>query len=611
MEERIVVDEPQHTPGVRLRDYQLEATRRAWAAGRDSKLKPITTLPTGTGKSLVIGELAHWIKAAMPHQRVLILHHNSDLIQQNERTFRSLLKSPFQTGIVSAKLDEKSWAAPVVFASINSVYQHPLRFKNVAAVLIDECHLVSHKGATMYRQFLDEVWKVNPYMRVFGFSATPYRLGLGPLERGHVFNDTCFDGCSTASWRWFLDEGWLSWLVPKKTRTEMDTEGLKTTGGDFQAGQMDDRYSKDILATTKAVDEAMVLARGRHKWLVFCTGVNHSEVTAKILRAKGRRAAAIHSKLPAEEQRARIKAFRTGELDTLVNMNMLTTGFDVPDVDCIVMLRPTKSPGLWVQMLGRGTRPVYAPGHPVDNGHQRLAAIAAGPKPNCLVLDFARNTERLGPIDAPNIPEPGKKRKTGVVPMKICHFEDRNGECGTYNAIAATHCMACGNPFPSEAKIMERASTLSLISGGKPQGTLRLVSPPTKSPLIVGKEKVIRWVERIRPGSKPTCGPAGSSGPTWRQGVVISYPTERSRDRRTYINFDDPEVWRLRVWKQLTRMEPPASNEEAIERFSTSAMPLAIIMKRKPDDQHTYPERGIFDAGTLESDVALYGDKPK
>lgn len=591
MEQRSII--AQWGSNFTLRQYQRDAVEAALQAANDDGLRSIITLPTGTGKSICIAELAHIARRLYPHLQVLVLHHNAELILQNEATFTSLLKSPYRTGIASSKLGEKEWRADVVFASINTAYKHPLRFRNVSCILIDECHLVGEKENTMFRSFLAAVWAVNPMCRVVGFSATPYRLGLGSLEKGSVFNNVAFDGCSTSGWKWFLDEGWLCWLHPKRTDVEMDVSGLKTSAGDFQTGQMDDRYSRDEAATVAAVKESIHLAGNRRKWLVFCTGVKHAERTAEILCQHGRRAAAVHSKLTTEEQTARIKAYRRGELDALVNMNMLTTGFDVRDIDCIVMLRPTKSPGLWVQMLGRGTRPLYAPGYPLETSQQRLAAISASPKQNCLVLDFARNTERLGPINDPHIPEPGPKRKTGQAPQKICEHKDNYGfACNTYNPIAATHCLGCCTPFPEgESKLREHASHLALITVGE------------EAPVKVAKAKPVYWVEYPRPGAPIVASEV--TRPVHKLQII--YPTNRGN---RYTAFDPNENWHRKLWVHLTKTPAPPTVEAAAAVFHDTPPPLALVVKKNHAGK-IYPSKAIFDAVALEQCLREYGDKPK
>ena len=169
-----------------------------------------------------------------------------------------------------------------------------------------------------------------------------------------------------------------------------------------------------------------------------------------------------------KEQDAVMDAFESGKVRHLVNADMLTTGVDIARIDCIVMLRASCSPGLWVQMLGRGTRPLYYPGYDINTLQGRLDAIQAGGKLNCLVLDFAGNTGRLGPINDPVIPKK-RGKKTGEVPIKICEtFRLRSGEgCFAYNHASSRVCCSCGGEFKFEVKITQEASKMELLAKKK------------------------------------------------------------------------------------------------------------------------------------------------
>ena len=188
----------------------------------------------------------------------------------------------------------------------------------------------------------------------------------------------------------------------------------------------------------------MLEAETRRSWLAFCSGVRHATHVAEEFRRRGVSCATIFGKTPKDERDAIIAAFKRGEIRALASMGVLTTGFNAPAVDLIAMLRPTKSAGLYVQMAGRGTR------------------LAEG-KENCLVLDFAGNVRRHGPIDLVRPKRPGGPGD-GPPPTKICP------KCGTIVAIAALECPDCGFEFSGrEVKLEPTASTLEVLSTGKPQ----------------------------------------------------------------------------------------------------------------------------------------------
>ncbi|MEQ1724176.1 MAG: helicase-related protein, partial [Pseudobdellovibrio sp.] len=164
----------------------------------------------------------------------------------------------------------------------------------------------------------------------------------------------------------------------------------------------------------------------------------------------------IHSKKSDTENDKALELFRDGTIRAAINNNSLTTGMDIPDIDLIIMLRPTRSTNLWVQMLGRGTRPVYASGFDLSTIEGRVLAIEYGGKPYCLVLDFASNSDVLGPINDPVLPRK-KGDKAGTAPIKTCQW------CGTYVHPSVKICPTCGEEFHSIVKIQTSASEIELI----------------------------------------------------------------------------------------------------------------------------------------------------
>jgi DNA repair protein RadD len=425
-----------------LRDYQEFAVESIFGYFADHEGNPICAMPTGTGKSHVIAEFLRRALRQYPGTRAMMATHVKELIDQNmQRLLYHWPTAP--AGVYSAGLGRKEAHAPVTFAGIASIHRKADIFGHVDLMLIDECHLVSQKATTSYQRFIADLRKHNPHLKVIGFSATPYRLGHGMLtEPGGIFTDLCVDLTSRDSFNWLVSQGWLAPLVPKKTRAELDVQGVRLQGGEFVQADLQRAVDKDFL-TYAALKEARELAADRRHWLVFAAGVDHAEHVASALNDMGVSAVVVHAGLSNEERDRRIVAFRRGEVRAMVNNNVLTTGFDFPEIDCIVMLRPTASPGLWVQMLGRGTRP-------------------ADGKTNCLVLDFAGNTQRLGPINDPVLPRRKGTKGAGVAPVRLCEH------CLTYNHASARVCVECGFEFPRSIKLMAEASTAALIAGALP-----------------------------------------------------------------------------------------------------------------------------------------------
>ena len=428
------------------RDYQEAAIHSIYDYFVENNGNPIVALPTGTGKSVVIAEFMRRTILQYPQTRIMMATHVKELIEQNlKHVLKAWPTAPIS--VHSAGLKRREHGTPIVLGGIQSMYRRPERFGHVDLLIVDECHLVSPKGTTMYRKFIDSLKDVNPYLKVIGFTATAFRLGQGMLtDTDGLFTDICFDMTERESFNWLIAQGWLAPLVPKQTQAELDITGVKMSGGEFVLSDLQQKVDKDVI-TIAALKEAVVLAAERKHWLIFASGVEHAEHVADFLTDHfDIPSAAVHSRLTTEERDRRIQAFKNGELRALVNNNILTTGFDFPAIDCIIVLRPTASPVLWVQMLGRGTRP--SPG-----------------KSNCLVLDFAGNTKRLGPINDPVLPRKKGKGPPGPPPVRLCEH------CQCYSHASCRFCEnpECGMEFPRAIKITTQASTSDLIAGLVPR----------------------------------------------------------------------------------------------------------------------------------------------
>ena len=445
----------------KYRSYQREADEAIWNYFRNGGTgNPIVAMPTGTGKSIVIGGFVQGVMHSFPSQRIMMLTHVKELIEQNfEKLIKMWPSSP--AGIYSAGIGRRDIHQPITYAGIQSVAKKPELFGHIDLIIIDECHLVSPDMTTSYAKFIAALTEVNPYLKVIGFSATPYRLGLGLLTDGNLFTDICCDQTSMHKFNWFIEEGYLIPLYPKSTGEKLSTEGIRVQGGEFNLRDLQQATDKTEI-TYRAVQEMIERGYDRRKWLIFATGVEHSIHIAQMLQQFGIPAAAVHNNLTKEERKNILRAYRLGELRAIVNNNILTTGFDEPDIDMIAVLRQTMSPGLWVQMLGRGTRPVYAPGnYDLETTQGRLEAIAASHKQDCLVLDFAGNTLRLGPINDPVLPR--RKRKTGQpAPIRECP------ECGMLCHTSVRICPDCRYEFPMTVKFSDKAGTADLVKKDDP-----------------------------------------------------------------------------------------------------------------------------------------------
>jgi DNA repair protein RadD len=419
-------------------------------------------LPTGTGKSLVIAEFIKRAFQTYPTSRFIKLTHVKELIEQNYKTLiRQWPTAP--CGIFSAGLGRKQSNLPITFAGIASVVNCAEEFGHIDMVFIDEAHLVSPKDGTMYQKFLTILRNRNPMLKVVGFTATHYRLGQGLLtEAGGLFTDVCFDLTYLEAFNWLINEGYLCPLIPKRTNAELNLDAVRIQAGEYVQKDLQEAVDREEI-TFATLKETLAYASDRNHWLVFASGIEHAVHVRDMIESFGIPATVVHSKMSDGERDRNIADFKAGKYRAMVNNGILTTGFDFPEIDLIVMLRPTQSPGLWVQMLGRGTRPVYAEGFDLSTSRGRLGAQQAGPKKNCLVLDFAGNTRRLGPINDPVIPRKKGKKGCGHAPVKTCEV------CGVYNHASVRFCTACGAEFHSQIKFGPNASTDELIRQGTPE----------------------------------------------------------------------------------------------------------------------------------------------
>lgn len=531
---------------IKPRPYQVEAREaiyRYFETHPDPAHNPVVAMPTGTGKAIVIADFVQSVIQTWPGQRVMMLTHVKELIEQNAEKMRMLWPNA-PLGIYSAGLGEKMPHMPITFAGIQSAAKQVELFGKQDLVLIDECHLVSPDDAANYKKFLNALRKVNPRLRFVGLSATPYRLGLGMITDGGIFTDVCYNIAGLSAFNRLLDEGYLAPLIPMATKTEIDVSGVHKRGGEFIANELQDVVVKEEL-TRAALSEAVSSASNRHHCLIFATGIDHINMIHRILGEMGITSVFVHSKLPASERDENIRRFKSGEVGVLINADILTTGFDFPALDCIILLRPTSSPVLHVQILGRGTRPVYAPGFDLETTEGRLAAMAASQKQNCLVLDFAGNTMRLGPINDPRIPKK-KGEGSGDIPIKVCN------SCGCLNHISVRVCDNCGEPFQFVEKITPKASTAALIVRDEP---------------IVETFKVDRVTYAIH------------RKPHSPQALKVSYYTglRRFTEWVCLEHHGNPIQHKARSWwRERIDTEPPLSIEDALLQVEQLAVPAKI-----------------------------------
>jgi DNA repair protein RadD len=433
---------------IEARWYQTASIDSAFDYWRDKpEGDPVIALPTGTGKGVVIALLCQRIMQAYPMTRILMLTHVKELIEQNAKKMREVWPlAPL--GIHSAGLGHRDAIQPLIFGGIGSVRNRLDMIGLRHLLIIDEAHLLSPDDETMYRKVIKELRTMYPQMRILGLTATPYRTGQGMITEGGMFSDICFDMTDVSGFNRLIAEGYLAPLHSKPTQTEINVSGIHIEKGEFNQAELNAVVDQKPL-TRKILEEWVYYGQDRHSWLYFASGIENAEHVAEMLRKDFNVSAfAVHSKTEKGLRKRAIDAYKNGEYQCIVSNNVLTTGFDDPKIDYIGMGRATMSPGLWVQMGGRGTRPF---------------SCAEWVKRDCMLMDFAGNRKRLGPINDPYKPRK-KGEGGGDAPVRICP----NPSCGVYNHAAARECYACGHIFTFREKLVSSATTEEMLKDNAP-----------------------------------------------------------------------------------------------------------------------------------------------
>jgi len=366
-----------------------------------------------------------------PQASVLILSHTQEIVKQDYESLLDFFPSAF-IGIYSAGLNKKQ-IRKITVGGIQSVWRKPGLFKDTDLVIVDECHCISHNSTGMYRKF----FKAIP-ARITGMSATCFRLGHGLIYEGKdaLFDSIAYDLTAVDKFNELVRDGYLTKLVSVSPSTRLSVDGVKKVAGEYNLKQLAKKVDQESL-TKDIIVEVIKYGKNYKKWLVFAVDIAHSEHIAKELTAGGIKTAVLHSKVEGDRDEI-IRKFKEGEVRALVSISMVSVGFDVPDVDLIALLRPTMSPVFHVQSVGRGLR-------------------VAPNKDHCLVLDFAGNTARLGPINDVKIPEK-KGKGGGEAPTKTCP------ECSTIMYAIARECETCGYEFEFQTKLELKASEADIVA---------------------------------------------------------------------------------------------------------------------------------------------------
>jgi DNA repair protein RadD len=371
-----------------LRPYQDESVRRGIEFFRSAdKTRPILVLPTGAGKSLVIASMAKELDG-----NILVIQPSKELLEQNFAKYEAVVQTHPDlepAAIFSASVGIKE-RAKVTFATIGSIYKMAQDFADVESVIIDENHTVPPESGSMYMQFL----RALPNAKVLGLTATPYRLktytdpfkprekfskiNLLPRERPSFFNRFLH----IVQPKELYEQGYLAPVNYAPLAWDGSVLKANTTGSEYTEKSMDEAMTRNQIMRNLPLIIEQAFKKGRKACLVFVRTVEEARQLAEATPF----AEYVHAETPKDERARIIEAFKGGGIKTLFNVSVLTTGFDFPELDTIIVARPTMSLALFVQMVGRGIR-------------------LADKKTHCTVVDMCGNIKRFGKLEDLRIEE--------------------------------------------------------------------------------------------------------------------------------------------------------------------------------------------------------------
>ena len=561
-----------------LRYYQQEAVNAVYVHLQTKPdTNPCVVLPTGAGKSIVIAKICS-DAVTLWGGRVLILAHVKELLEQNAAKV-AMLCPEIKLGMFSAGLGRRDKDTKVVVAGIQSVYNKAADLGAFDIVMIDEAHLIPPDGDGMYQTFLTDTKKINSNVRLIGFTATPYRLKGGLIcKKENLLNEIAYE----IGVKDLIIRGYLSQIRSKNGKIRADFSDLHIRSGEFVADEVSAKMDNDRLVSA-ACTEIAAITKDRKKVLIFASSVQHAQhIRKEITRITDRECAIVTGNTSKDDRAAILDRFRghqttdlfgekSEDLKYLVNVAVLTTGFDAPETDCVVLLRPTASAGLYYQMVGRGFR------------------LAEGKK-DCLILDYGENIMRHGPIDFIRIDEKerGNKKKLPP-PVRECP------ECQAVFHAGRVKCPDCGYEFPRTEQQLHhgtQAASDGILSG-----------QVSETEFFVKSVFYRRHVKRGDPAAHPTLRVEYEIG-------FNDYVSEWICPEHSGYARSKSEKW----WKERTGNDLPSSVDECLlyARAGKIPQPERITLRKVPGSSFPtiikviFPEKQDFLSGPeIPEDLAM------
>lgn len=417
---------------MKLRYYQRDAidSLHHWFANRPAEDHALIVLPTAAGKTIIFSHFIKEILAKDPTARFLVMAHRKELVEQAETKLKTVWPDA-PVGVLAAGMKRFEIDSQILIASRDTLAS-PKRLDAVGSfdyMIIDEAHNVPPSSHTRYKKIITTLSDRNP-MKVMGCTATPYRMGQGYIygnRKDHFFKGLAY----SVSIPELIRNGFLcrlsAYAVNEDAIIDAGAVALKFKNGDFKESELEKIAMVDdtiLQVINDWIDNAYT--KGRTATVFFCVSVLHAEKMTQCLKTYGIEAECVTGETPKDKREDVLKRFNAGSIHAICNVGVLTEGWDAPRADCVALLRPTQSVGLFVQMCGRGMRL-----------HEE--------KDNCLLLDYGENVARHGCLDEI---QPDQSSPARYHP-KIC------SNCSAINLPSAKKCIECGQEFEGSKKFEE------------------------------------------------------------------------------------------------------------------------------------------------------------
>ena len=414
----------------KLRQYQINAINKIYTA-LSLKQNVLLKAIMGAGKTVISVCLCQEILKKNPDIKILILAHKQELIQQFEKAFYKFTKIPNnKIGICCSGFKKNNIKKQITIATIQTFINYSKKYIGAGFIIVDECHKINMTEETQYKKVINNLRGKRDKSRLLGITATDFRL-----DTGFIGGDLCKPGTINLFDKPDYIIGYAdllaeNYLVPLKgivARHDMLAEDLETANrhGDFVLGDIGDIMGRERHIKT-TIDAIHQYCSDYKKICVFCCTIEHAEKVWSLIREE---AVLIHSQLSQIERANNIRSWMSGRKRIAVSINILVEGFDLPELDCLVFARPTLSPALFLQAVGRVLR------------------IADG-KNHGLLVDLTDNTERFG-NDLDNIKITVPKAVQDKIDAENS-FKKSCPKCQADCHIALKICMKCGYEWPEQ-----------------------------------------------------------------------------------------------------------------------------------------------------------------